>query len=80
MERHKGLTAPHHRSKGRFSEPLAEEEGRDHQLKQELRVSVRTSLYRICTTFGDHILAVPLSSEHKQKLESYKNFTEGRAG
>ena len=70
VERHKGLTFNARR--GKTSEFV-----RDNQLKQELRTSIKTSIYRIVSTFGDNISAVPLSAEFRTKVEAYKNFMEG---
>ncbi len=51
-------------------------EVRDLQLKQELRAAVKSSLYRIISTFGEHITAVPMQPEVRQKVENYKAFME----
>ncbi len=67
MERHKGLTANLKRGRS---------EVRDAQLKQELRGAVRTSIYRIVAAFGEHISAVQMPADVKQKIDSYKNFLE----
>ena len=46
-------------------------------MKQELRSSLKTSLYLICNAFGDHISEIPLTPEYRQKIESFKRFMEG---
>lgn len=48
----------------------------DIHLKQELKCAVKSAIFRIVLTFGDHILSVPLSSEFKQKIQNYQNFLE----
>jgi len=68
LERHKGLTAT--ARKNRF-------ETRDLQLKQDLRVTLKSSLYRITVTFGDHLNALDLPAEHKNRLANYHSFKEG---
>ena len=68
VERHrKGSTAT--ARKNRF-------ETRDLQLKQELRVVLKSSLFRICVAFGEHLEALPLAPELRQRLHSYQTFSE----
>ena len=68
VERHrKGSTAT--ARKNRF-------ETQDLQLKQELRVALKSSLFRICVAFGEHLEALPLPPELRQRLHSYQTFAE----
>ena len=68
VEKHrKGATAT--ARKNRF-------ETRDLQLKQELRVALKSSLFRICVAFGEHLLALPISLELRKKLSNYQSFAE----
>jgi nucleoporin NDC1 len=69
VERHKGLTT-------NLKKP-PRSDIRDVELKLELKCAIKTSLYRITTSFGEHISAVPLAPEFKQKIENYKMFLEG---
>ena len=69
MEKHKGLLLSVHQDGSR--------DLRDVQLKQELRSALKTSIYLVCNAFGDHISEVPMAQEHRQKIESFKNFMEG---
>jgi len=48
----------------------------DIHLKQELKCAVKSAIFRIVISFKDHILAVPLSPEFRQKMHNYKNFME----
>jgi len=68
LERHKGLTAT--ARKNRF-------ETRDLQLKQDLRVALKSSLYRITVTFGDSLNTLDLPTEHRARLANYQSFREG---
>ena len=68
MERHKGLATSLKRDKYSI---------RDVQLKQELRDCVRTSLYKLCTSYGDSLKSIPLPNEDMVKnLLSYKQSLE----
>ena len=68
VERHrKGTTAT--ARKNRF-------ETRDLQLKQELRVALKSSLFRICVAFGEHLDALPLAPELRKKINNYQSFAE----
>lgn len=67
VERHKGVTVT--AKKNRF-EPFL-------QLKQELRVAIKSSLYRITVAFGDHLNSVALPLEYQKRISNYQNFLEG---
>ena len=68
VERHrKGSTAT--ARKNRF-------DTRDLQLKQELRIALKSSLFRISVAFGERLEAVPLAPELRKKLCSYQSFAE----
>ncbi|XP_040264075.1 nucleoporin NDC1 isoform X1 [Bufo bufo] len=41
-----------------------------------VRSALKTAIYRITTTFGEHIHAVPVSSEHRKKLQQFLDFKE----
>lgn len=71
VERHKGLTTNLKKPAARDNDVI------DIELKLELRCAIKTSLYRICNAFGDHISAVQLAPEFKQKIENYRTFLEG---
>ncbi|KAH0618595.1 hypothetical protein JD844_017954 [Phrynosoma platyrhinos] len=45
-------------------------------LRFALRASLKTAIYRITTTFGEHLNAVQVSSEHKKKLQQFLEFKE----
>ncbi|KAM4721108.1 nucleoporin NDC1 [Rhinophrynus dorsalis] len=45
-------------------------------LRFSLRAALKTAIYRITTTFGEHIHAVPVSSEHRKKLQQFLDFKE----
>ncbi|KAM6456415.1 nucleoporin NDC1 isoform 3-T3 [Liasis olivaceus] len=45
-------------------------------LRFALRSSVKTAIYRITTTFGEHLNAVQVSSEHKKRLQQFLEFKE----
>ncbi|KAG7154565.1 Nucleoporin NDC1-like [Homarus americanus] len=47
------------------------------QLRKALRFSLRSALYTVTTTFGDTVLAMPVSAECQSKLQSYLQFKEG---
>ena len=46
------------------------------KLKQELRAVLKSSIYRIISTYGDHLDSLPLPTEHQKKIGNYKNFQE----
>ncbi|XP_067893610.1 nucleoporin NDC1 [Heterodontus francisci] len=45
-------------------------------LRFALRASLKTAIYRITTTFGDHLKAVQLSSEHRKRLQQFLEYKE----
>ncbi|XP_053104186.1 nucleoporin NDC1 isoform X2 [Hemicordylus capensis] len=45
-------------------------------LRFALRTSLKTAIYRITTTFGEHLNAVQVSSEHKKRLQQFLEFKE----
>ncbi|XP_066481057.1 nucleoporin NDC1 [Tiliqua scincoides] len=45
-------------------------------LRFALRASLKTAIYRITTTFGEHLNAVQVSAEHKKKLQQFLEFKE----
>ncbi|XP_026562907.1 nucleoporin NDC1 isoform X4 [Pseudonaja textilis] len=45
-------------------------------LRFALRSSLKTAIYRITTTFGEHLNAVQVSSEHKKRLRQFLEFKE----
>ncbi|XP_042318919.1 nucleoporin NDC1 isoform X1 [Sceloporus undulatus] len=45
-------------------------------LRFALRASLKTAIYRITTTFGEHLNAVQVSSEHKKRLQQFLEFKE----
>ncbi|XP_032073542.1 nucleoporin NDC1 isoform X3 [Thamnophis elegans] len=45
-------------------------------LRFALRSSLKTAIYRITTTFGEHLNAVQVSSEHKKRLQQFLDFKE----
>ena len=49
----------------------------DFQLRKALRLTLRSCLYTICNTFGDSIKNISVSTEVKNKLQSYLDFKEG---
>ena len=68
VDKHKGVT---------ISSKKNRSETRDLQLKQELRTAIKSSIYRIISTFGDHLDSLPISSEWHKKINNYKLFHEG---
>ena len=67
VDKHKGVT---------ISSKKNRLETRDLQLKQELRAVLKSSIYRIISTYGDHLDSLPLPTEHQKKIGNYKNFQE----
>ena len=59
MDKHKGVT---------ISSKKNRLETRDLQLKQELRAALKSSIYRIISTYGDHLDSLPLPIEHQKKI------------
>ncbi|XP_072429825.1 nucleoporin NDC1 isoform X2 [Chiloscyllium punctatum] len=45
-------------------------------LRFALRASLKTAIYRITTTFGEHLKAVHLSSEHRKRLLQFLEYKE----
>ncbi|XP_075038234.1 nucleoporin NDC1 isoform X2 [Mixophyes fleayi] len=45
-------------------------------LRFALRSTLKTAIYRITTTFREHLHAVPVSSEHRKKLQQFLDFKE----
>ncbi|XP_048352174.1 nucleoporin NDC1 isoform X2 [Sphaerodactylus townsendi] len=45
-------------------------------LRFALRSSLETAIYRITTTFGEHLNAVQLSAEHNKRLQQFLEFKE----
>ncbi|XP_051867557.1 nucleoporin NDC1 [Pristis pectinata] len=45
-------------------------------LRFALRASLKTAIYRITTTFGEHLKAVPLSTEHRKRLQQFLEYKE----
>uniref|UniRef100_A0A8C5R7K9 Nucleoporin NDC1 n=1 Tax=Leptobrachium leishanense TaxID=445787 RepID=A0A8C5R7K9_9ANUR len=45
-------------------------------LRFELRAALKTAIYRITTRFGEHLHAVPVSVEHRKKLQQFLDFKE----
>ncbi|XP_034039416.1 nucleoporin NDC1 isoform X2 [Thalassophryne amazonica] len=45
-------------------------------LRFALRATLKTAIYRITTTFGDHLNAVQMSAEHRKRLQQFLEFKE----
>ncbi|XP_035025442.1 nucleoporin NDC1 isoform X2 [Hippoglossus stenolepis] len=45
-------------------------------LRFALRATLKTSIYRITTTFGDHLNAVQMSAEHRKRLQQFLEYKE----
>ncbi|XP_069448314.1 nucleoporin NDC1 isoform X4 [Ovis canadensis] len=45
-------------------------------LRFAFRASLKTAIYRITTTFGDHLNAVQASAEHQKRLQQFLEFKE----
>ncbi|XP_021516928.1 nucleoporin NDC1 [Meriones unguiculatus] len=45
-------------------------------LRFAFRASLKTAIYRIVTTFGDHLNAVQASAEHQKRLQQFLEFKE----
>ncbi|XP_075472484.1 nucleoporin NDC1 isoform X1 [Ascaphus truei] len=45
-------------------------------LRFALRAALKTAIYRITTTFGEHLHAVQISAEHQKKLQQFLDFKE----
>jgi len=48
----------------------------DILLRQELRQTIKSGLYKVAISFGPHILEVPVASQFRGKMESYHKFLE----
>jgi len=48
----------------------------DVHLKNELKCAVKSAIYRIVLGFKEHILAVPLPGDLRQRIRNYHNFLE----
>ncbi|XP_061879414.1 nucleoporin NDC1 [Entelurus aequoreus] len=45
-------------------------------LRFALRATLKTAIYRITTTFGDHLNAVHMSAEHRKRLQHFLDYKE----
>uniref|UniRef100_A0A6Q2WV23 Nucleoporin NDC1 n=1 Tax=Esox lucius TaxID=8010 RepID=A0A6Q2WV23_ESOLU len=45
-------------------------------LRFALRATLKTSIYRITATFGEHLNAVQMSSEHRKRLQNFLEYKE----
>lgn len=45
-------------------------------LRFALRASLKTAIYRITTTFGEHLNAVQVSAEHRKRLQQFLEYKE----
>ncbi|XP_041125582.1 nucleoporin NDC1-like isoform X2 [Polyodon spathula] len=45
-------------------------------LRFALRASLKTAIYRITTTFGEHLNAVQVSTEHRKRLQQFLEYKE----
>uniref|UniRef100_A0A3Q1EVK9 Nucleoporin NDC1 n=1 Tax=Acanthochromis polyacanthus TaxID=80966 RepID=A0A3Q1EVK9_9TELE len=45
-------------------------------LRFALRATLKTAIYRIATTFGDHLNAVQISAEHRKRLQQFLEYKE----
>ncbi|XP_071346983.1 nucleoporin NDC1 isoform X2 [Trachinotus anak] len=45
-------------------------------LRFALRATLKTAIYRITTTFGDHLKAVQMSAEHRKRLQQFLEYKE----
>ncbi|XP_067309152.1 nucleoporin NDC1 isoform X1 [Pseudorasbora parva] len=45
-------------------------------LRFALRAALKTAIYKITTTFGEHLNAVNISSEHRKRLQQFLEFKE----
>uniref|UniRef100_A0A8C9YY99 Nucleoporin NDC1 n=1 Tax=Sander lucioperca TaxID=283035 RepID=A0A8C9YY99_SANLU len=45
-------------------------------LRFALRATLKTSIYRITTTFGNHLNAVKMSAEHRKRLQQFLEYKE----
>ncbi|XP_068196992.1 nucleoporin NDC1 isoform X2 [Antennarius striatus] len=52
------------------------EESTHKTLRFALRATVKTAIYRITTTFGDHLNAIQMSAEHLKRLQQFLEYKE----
>ncbi|XP_030631356.1 nucleoporin NDC1 [Chanos chanos] len=45
-------------------------------LRFALRAALKTAIYRITSTFGEHLMAVQISSEHRKRLQQFMEYKE----
>ncbi|MBN3302310.1 NDC1 protein, partial [Amia calva] len=45
-------------------------------LRFALRASLKTAIYRITTTFGEHLHAVQMTTEHRKRLQQFMEYKE----
>ncbi|XP_028283117.1 nucleoporin NDC1 [Parambassis ranga] len=45
-------------------------------LRFALRATLKTAIYRITTTFGDHLNAVQIAAEHRKRLQQFLEYKE----
>ncbi|XP_069013966.1 nucleoporin NDC1 isoform X1 [Embiotoca jacksoni] len=45
-------------------------------LRFAVRAALKTAIYRITTTFGDHLKAVQVSAEHRKRLQQFLEYKE----
>ncbi|XP_030015666.1 nucleoporin NDC1 isoform X1 [Sphaeramia orbicularis] len=45
-------------------------------LRFALRATLKTAIYRITTTFGDHLSTVQMSAEHRKRLQQFLEYKE----
>uniref|UniRef100_A0A7N8YPE0 Nucleoporin NDC1 n=1 Tax=Mastacembelus armatus TaxID=205130 RepID=A0A7N8YPE0_9TELE len=45
-------------------------------LRFALRATLKTAIYRITTTFGDHLNALQMSAEHRKRLQQFLEYKE----
>lgn len=73
VDRHFKL--PHASSKpSRLSSSM--EDSSHKTLRFALRATLKTAIYRITTTFGDHLNDVAMSAEHRKRLQQFLDFKE----
>ncbi|MED6263535.1 Nuclear pore complex subunit [Characodon lateralis] len=62
------------------SKPLRSTNSMEHftykTLRFALRATLKTAIYRITTTFGNHLKAVQMSAEHRKRLQQFLEFKE----
>ncbi|XP_036377608.1 nucleoporin NDC1 [Megalops cyprinoides] len=45
-------------------------------LRFALRAALKTAIYRITSTFGQHLHAVPMSAEHRKRIQQFMEYKE----